>query len=199
MNNAGRDHNARGFTLVESLVVVGIVGLLLGILFTALRSSREAARRVVCMTNLRTLGAAIEGYKSEHDGLLPPGRFTAVSIPAGWDELIVALTPHLGGVAPTPDGSEGYVPTTPWACPSDPYLAEHEGCSYMYAAAEVMSIIGATAMRDEYLKMQPRWPIVSDALRVHPGGPRGPAGTSPGLRDRNVLRADGSIGWAAEP
>ena len=58
----------RGFTLIELLVVIGIIAVLLALLVPSLSHSREQARQVVCMNNLRQIGAAFTEYaRSNHD------------------------------------------------------------------------------------------------------------------------------------
>jgi len=60
-----------GFTLIEVLVVVGVIGLLVSILVPSLAKSRQQARAVVCMSNMREWGKAIQMYADDHDETLP--------------------------------------------------------------------------------------------------------------------------------
>lgn len=61
------------FTLVELLVVIGILALLISILLPVMGRARESASNVKCMANLRTIGQAIAGYQAENKGSMPWG------------------------------------------------------------------------------------------------------------------------------
>ena len=65
----------KGFTLIELLVVIAIIAVLLAVLFPALRMAKEHGKRLLCATNLRTLGTAVFLYSEEHNGYIPPCRY----------------------------------------------------------------------------------------------------------------------------
>jgi len=62
----------RGFTLIEVLVVTGIIGLLIALLMPAVQAAREAGRRAQCVVNLRQIGIAMNAYHAIHN-MFPPG------------------------------------------------------------------------------------------------------------------------------
>jgi len=76
----------RGFTLVELLVVIGIIALLISILMPAMSSAREASMGIKSMSNLRQLAIGLDLYKVENRGFYPRHSSIAgetTGLPAG--------------------------------------------------------------------------------------------------------------------
>ena len=90
----GSKVHARGFTLVELLVVMGVLCLLVAIALPAVQAARESARRSLCQNNLHQIGLAIHGYHADHNTFPPAITVNRVGY-AGAFSVQVRLLPHL--------------------------------------------------------------------------------------------------------
>lgn len=88
-----------GFTLVELLIVIAVIGILMGMALPAVQSLREVARRTTCASHLNQLGIALQNYESAY-GVLPPGSIDKQgpihNVPQGYHvSWIVHLLPYV--------------------------------------------------------------------------------------------------------
>src|SRR5688500_17279176 len=63
-----RYSGSRAFTLVELLVVIGIIALLISVLMPALSRAREQANSIKCLSNMKQIGIALLMYAEQHKG-----------------------------------------------------------------------------------------------------------------------------------
>jgi prepilin-type N-terminal cleavage/methylation domain-containing protein/prepilin-type processing-associated H-X9-DG protein len=61
-----------GFTLIELLVVIAIIAMLLAVLVPSLRKAKDYARKIMCLSNCRQMGIALQAYLIERKDRLPP-------------------------------------------------------------------------------------------------------------------------------
>jgi prepilin-type N-terminal cleavage/methylation domain-containing protein/prepilin-type processing-associated H-X9-DG protein len=138
MNNPSRP--AKAFTLVELLVVIGIIALLISILLPALSKAREQANLVKCSSNLRQCALAAMLYANDNHGNLMP-NINSVASQSGTEWLwydndrIGRYLPH------TIVYSSGSIGTPAFVCPDSP-----EGTTRSYAMN-----VWASSVVDQYV------------------------------------------------
>ena len=82
-----------GFTLVELLIVIAIIGILVALLLPAIQAARESARRISCQNHLKQIGLAVQNYSSAKQHLPPPNLGSGQYNTMGG--TLVALLPYL--------------------------------------------------------------------------------------------------------
>lgn len=185
----------RGFTLIEILVSIAVIGVLMGLALPALVGSREAARRAACMANLKSMGGAMGMYLNQHD-VIPFAEF-GVDLSRGFDAPLPALAEHLEVEPPGWDSATGEARTAqPWLCPSDQDFAPRIGWSYVYGAFDLIALEMAHSQNPlvivtRIFENNPTMPIIFDARNFHN---RSVPETFPeAFRSRNVLLLDGTV------
>ena len=83
------------FTLVELLVVIGIIALLIGILLPSLNRARAAAKQTVCASNMRQLGVGLTFFANDNNGELPLTQHGGTLPEQAW---VFTLMPYLDDV-----------------------------------------------------------------------------------------------------
>ncbi len=122
------------FTLVELLVVIGIIALLISILLPALSKARESGNRVACLSNMRQIGMAFLQYLNDNKDRFPrPASSVTEEDWIYWQparkQEDSRIVPYLGG---------SFLPKV-FRCPSDSEFESHlNGYKYSYTVNETM-------------------------------------------------------------
>jgi prepilin-type N-terminal cleavage/methylation domain-containing protein/prepilin-type processing-associated H-X9-DG protein len=137
-----RHTTQRAFTLVELLVVIGIIAILVALLLPALTGAQEQARRVQCASNLRQIGLAYIQYANDNDGWIPPyyrkpasgALSTQILLSATFGSAVASTVvgpttafngPRLVVADPIGGGSQKYLANADvFFCPSDNFRRE---------------------------------------------------------------------------
>ena len=201
----------RGFTLIEILVVLGIIAVLSGIAFPTLSMVRASAKNTQCLANLRQLDAPLRMYSQANSDRIP----------------IANMLPEIGLNGPEeglPQLLKGYIDPVSevWLCPADDDVESlATGTSYMYVPGllrytpEIQMQVTRTVMLQKDLttraRVKARTDLEGQLLRAfYLGVDTGPNGSGPraayypllmdsadrhpGTREpRNGLYMDGSV------
>lgn len=112
-----RRWDSKGFTLVELLVVIGIIALLISILLPALNKVRQSASQLQCSSNMRQVAMSIIMYTNAHKGTLPyqgdwGTNYKGRDYPGLPIEQVIAI-----GLGQKPDASGNYPRVKAMLCP----------------------------------------------------------------------------------
>ncbi len=118
-----------GFTLIELLVVISVIAVLISILLPALSSSRETARRLQCLANLKGIGMGLNIYMNERSkGILPKVRpLHDPNAPKNDPSLLDILGQYVEAPLPRDRGDGTYEVVEPYLCPQDAWSSDKDG------------------------------------------------------------------------
>jgi prepilin-type N-terminal cleavage/methylation domain-containing protein/prepilin-type processing-associated H-X9-DG protein len=121
MVSAMSRRRARAFSVIELLVVIGIIGILLALLLPTLSSARRQSRALACKAQLQNIGAAFQMYLNENDGWYPPAPYSPTFNP----QKLTLVSDFLGRYLE--DENKRI-----WRCPGDETYFPEYGLSYSY-------------------------------------------------------------------
>ena len=196
-----------GFSLIELLAVIGIIAVLIGIALPAFAGVRRTAKSVRCQANLRSILSGLQGYRDDHQGLIP---WSSVTQATGEDPgAFGVLADYIGVPVPTDSQDGTYEQIEPYVCPADIGLSELTGFSYAYRPSSFMQVLSEDWSRRDVLEIMELFtipqvnqnsvsypqgaPVIMDSLRFHLSGSRGRRYPIDDLRGYNQAFLDGSV------
>ena len=199
------DRRVAGMTLIETLIVITILGILAALLFPVLSAAREKARAAGCQSHLRQLGGAFRIYVDDYDGVYPGAApFNPVDFNLGWGRAgqwvyvpdtppdNLPINPSQGALFPYVKDERLYL------CPSA-YYSKPKRLSYSMGSnltflheAQLGDMSGLVLLVDENEALNDGW--------FAPGCPHNAPGvdvpTAVHNAGANFLFCDGHVKWA---
>ncbi len=158
----------RGFTLVELLVVMGIIALLIGLLAPAVSAARRSGNKTACAQNLRQIGVAIQIYVMENNGRLPLAEVVTTDATnktiafITWDDL---LNRPLGGRMSSTEMDASYSTRdmSTMHCPGDyapvQGIPDPRAIRRSYAWVRAHTVVAGTMGVGGRLLLNPNYPV----------------------------------------
>jgi prepilin-type N-terminal cleavage/methylation domain-containing protein/prepilin-type processing-associated H-X9-DG protein len=180
------DSRGGGFTLVELLVVIGIIALLIAVLLPALSKAREQSNRVKCLANLRSLGQGMYAYANTFRDRLPNGNSPGSADPDSGDQVLVPLC-------------DDYAAPAVFHCPSDRDPAPRQITNDYVGLAnsartsyDFYSIYWIPEYGPLLARLRGQAPLAWD---LHGGSSKPDEYQNHGTAGGNVLFSDGHVAW----
>ena len=176
-----------GFSLVELLVVIGIIGLLIAILMPALQAAREASRAMQCASNLRQVMLGMVNYATDNRGKFPPN--VGAKQYRWYNQDFIAKYFKGVKILPLAKTCAGGV----FVCPNDGDDAQRSYSMNVWASSEVSSFVASTdGQYGRLFTMQEKEAdkliVLAEALWEEPDQNDDQVNTSPAV-----------IGWSGTP
>ncbi len=181
-----RRSDVAGFTLVELLVVIAVIGILIALLLPAVQAVRESARRLQCTNNLKQIGLALHNYEEAHRVFPPaysrrPGHNMVTFILSQLEQQPIQQNYHweLPWDDPANDAAT-HVDIGIFICPSAEsgreYISDYATCEYIPNTQDRRDLIASGQLHDR---------ISWDGLfkKGDPGEDYAPANPTAAVRD----------------